>query len=222
MGTVYWQLNDCWPVASWSSIDYYGRWKALHYFAKRFFAPLIISCEEEGLLTQSMNVNAEPFDVEKSIRLNVANETLDTHFVTVNWQSRTAGGEIKKQASENLRIEPLCSKWLNKVYFSDADLYSDYVSYALVENGILISEGTVLFCQPKHFHFENPDLSFSVEGDEIVITSCCYAKSVEIRNENDDLICDNNFFDLNKETKRIKVISGDTNTISLRSVYNIR
>ena len=173
-------------------------------------------------MTQSMNVNAEPFDVEKSIRLNVANETLDTHFVTVNWQLRTAGGEIKKQASENLRIEPLCSKWLNKVYFSDADLYSDYVSYALVENGILISEGTVLFCQPKHFHFENPDLSFSVEGDEIVITSCCYAKSVEIRNENDDLICDNNFFDLNKETKRIKVISGDTNTISLRSVYNIR
>lgn len=222
MGTVYWQLNDCWPVASWSSIDYYGRWKALHYFAKRFFAPLMISCEEEGLLTQSMNVNAEPFDVEKSIRLNVANETLDTHFVTVNWQLRTAGGGIKKQASENLSIEPLCSKWLDKVYFSDADLYSDYVSYALVENGILISEGTVLFCQPKHFHFENPDLSFSVEGDEIVITSCCYAKSVEIRNENDDLICDNNFFDLNKETKRIKVISGDTNTISLRSVYNIR
>lgn len=38
MGTVIWQLNDCWPAASWSSIDYYGRWKALHYYAKRFFA----------------------------------------------------------------------------------------------------------------------------------------------------------------------------------------
>ncbi len=222
MGTVYWQLNDCWPVASWSSIDYYSKWKALHYFAKRFFAPLMISCEEEGLLTQSMNVNAEPFDVEKSIRLNVANETLDTHFVTVSWQLCTAKGEIKKQASESLSIEPLCSGWLDKVSFPDADLYSDYVSYALIENGRLLSEGTVLFCQPKHFHFENPDLSFSVEGDEIVVTSRCYAKSVEIRNENDDLICDNNFFDLNRETKRIKVISGDTNTISLRSVYDIR
>jgi beta-mannosidase len=43
MGALYWQLNDCWPVASWSSIDYYGRWKALHYFARRFFADILVS-----------------------------------------------------------------------------------------------------------------------------------------------------------------------------------
>lgn len=43
MGTLYWQLNDCWPVISWSSLDYYGRWKALHYFARRFFSPLLVA-----------------------------------------------------------------------------------------------------------------------------------------------------------------------------------
>jgi beta-mannosidase len=42
MGSLYWQINDCWPVASWSSIDYYGDWKALHYYAKRLYAPVII------------------------------------------------------------------------------------------------------------------------------------------------------------------------------------
>ena len=51
MGAVYWQINDCWPVISWSSIDYWGRWKALHYYAKRFFAPVMISCEEESWMT---------------------------------------------------------------------------------------------------------------------------------------------------------------------------
>ncbi len=43
MGALYWQLNDCWPVASWSSIEFGGLWKALHYEAKRFFAPLLVS-----------------------------------------------------------------------------------------------------------------------------------------------------------------------------------
>ncbi len=45
MGTLYWQLNDCWPGASWSSIDYYGKWKALHYKVKESFAPVILSHE---------------------------------------------------------------------------------------------------------------------------------------------------------------------------------
>jgi beta-mannosidase len=48
MGSIYWQLNDCWPVASWASIDYYGRWKALQYYAKRFYAPLLVSAHIEG------------------------------------------------------------------------------------------------------------------------------------------------------------------------------
>jgi len=43
MGSLYWQLNDCWPVASWASIDYYGRWKALHYYARRFYDDVLVS-----------------------------------------------------------------------------------------------------------------------------------------------------------------------------------
>ncbi len=47
MGSLYWQINDCWPVASWSSIDYTGRWKALHYYARRFYNEILVSLQEE-------------------------------------------------------------------------------------------------------------------------------------------------------------------------------
>ena len=61
MGTLYWQLNDCWPAVSWSSMDYFGNWKALHYKAKRSFENLIISLEikDNVLKTYTINDNLE-------------------------------------------------------------------------------------------------------------------------------------------------------------------
>ena len=226
MGTIYWQLNDCWPVASWASIDYYGRWKALHYYAKRFFAPLMVSCEEEGLLSQTMNVNAEPFEVKRSIRLNVANETMEEHEVIVKWQLRNPKAEILCENEQELKVPALSANWLEKVEFDamklgKEELYADYVSYQLYENDECISEGTVLFCPPKHFRFVEPKLSVEVVGDEIVVKADAYAKSVEIRNENDDLILSDNFFDLNAGEKRVKILSGKPDKLVVRSVYNI-
>ncbi len=222
MGTVYWQLNDCWPVASWASIDYYGRWKALHYFAKRFFAPVMVSCEEEGLLTQSLNVNAEPFDVKKSIKLNVTNETMEKKTGVVSWQLRDASGNILKEKEETISVDPLSAVWLEKTDMPDAKLYENYVSFKFTSEGETVSCGTVLFCAPKHFRFRDPELKVSVNGDEITVSASAYAKSVEIRNENDDLVLSDNFFDLNADSKTVKIISGKADGITVRSVYDIR
>ena len=222
MGAIYWQLNDCWPVASWASIDYYGRWKALHYYAKRFFAPLMISCEEEGLLSQSMNTNAEPFTVKKSIRLNVANESMTDRNVVVKWQLRDNLGNVLREETEGLQVKALSSAWLEKIELPEAKLHENYVSYQLLENGEEVSGGTVLFCAPKHFKFADPELKVMVKGDEITVSSKHYAKSIEIRNENDDLILSDNFFDLNGGEKTVKILKGDAKGIKVRSVYSIR
>ena len=48
MGSLYWQLNDCWPVASWSGMDYFQRWKAMHYFVKAAFSPLLVSVRQHN------------------------------------------------------------------------------------------------------------------------------------------------------------------------------
>ena len=114
MGTVIWQLNDCWPVASWSSIDYYGRWKALHYYAKRFFAPVLLSCEEEGILTQDTNPNAEPYEVIKSVRFNVSNETMRDRTVTVEWELRDAMGMARETTETKVSVPALSAVWLEK------------------------------------------------------------------------------------------------------------
>lgn len=65
MGALYWQLNDCWPVASWSSIDFGGRWKALHYAAKRFFAPALVSAKLLGTERVDGSTNSRINDIDQ-------------------------------------------------------------------------------------------------------------------------------------------------------------
>ncbi len=223
MGAIYWQLNDCWPVASWSSIDYCGRLKALHYYAKRFFAPLMISCEEQGLMTSGRDLNRQHFDeFEKSIRLNVANETFEDEDLLVRWAVRNPKAEIIKSGEETVKVPALTSVWLDKIDLADIDIYREYISYELVKDGTVVSEGTVNLSYPKYFVYEDPHLTCQVNGNEITVTADAYAKSVEILNDNEDLILSDNYFDMNAGTKTVAVESGDITNLRLRSVFDIR
>ena len=221
MGAVYWQFNDCWPVASWSSVDYCPRLKALHYYARRFFAPIMISCEEEGMLGSGQELVRLPFAFNKSIRLNVTNETLSDENITVKWQLRDAKANIIREESENIIVPALTSVFLDKVDLSDINIYGEYVSYAAYKNSEKISEGTVILSYPKYFRYEDPKLSYEVNGDEITVSASAYAKSIQILNENEDLILSDNYFDLNGDSKTVKILSGDCGSIKLRSVYDI-
>lgn len=224
MGAIYWQLNDCWPVASWSSIDYFGRWKALHYAAKRFFAPVLLSCEEQGTLTQRTNVNSEMREdaVEKSIRLNVSNETLRPVEAEVRWALRNARSEILQFGTETVEVPALSAKWLEKVEFPEAKLRDDYASYELWCDGVRVFSGTVLFCPPKHFAFADPHLTVEREGNELIVSADTYARAVEITCEDGDVLFEDNYFDLNAETRRIRILRGEGTKFTVRSVYDIR
>ena len=128
MGAIYWQLNDCWPVASWASVDYEGRWKALHYYAKRFFAPVMVSCEEQNWMTAEANMNREHFVYEKSIRLNVTNETLEDKKVLVKWALRNADASVVKAEEREVTVPALSSVWLDKEEYPDVDVFGQYVA----------------------------------------------------------------------------------------------
>ncbi|MDR2808836.1 MAG: glycoside hydrolase family 2 protein [Spirochaetaceae bacterium] len=225
MGTLYWQVNDCWPVASWASIDYYGRWKALHYFAKRFFAPVLISCHEEGVLTQNPNPNAQPLlkaALEKSFQLSVVNETLHKKTLSVRWEIRDKEAKALHGQTVPVEIAALSSVRLDKVAAPDLAVNDEYLSYHLYEGEEPLSEGTVIFSLPKYFHFVDPRLRYRVEGGCITISADSYAKSVEIQNENQDMVLSDNYFDMNAGEKTVKIISGIPSGIKVRSVFDIK
>ena len=222
MGAIIWQLNDIWPVASWASIDYYGRWKALHYAAKRFFAPVMISAEEEGELSQNPKINEyHPAPLEKSFRLNVCNETLRDVTGEVVWALRTPDGEIVRQNQQTLTIPAMSAKWLDKVDCADASLTGHYVSFAFVVDDVAVSEGTCIFCAPKHFEFVDPRLTVETHGDTIIVTSHAYAKQVWLESEDADLLLDDNAFDMNPGTKVVRVVRGTAEKVRVRSVWDL-
>ena len=222
MGAVYWQLNDCWPVISWSSIDYTGHWKALHYYAKRFFAPVMISCQEESWLTQEANMNRQHFQFEKSIHLNVTNETLGDKEILVKWYVRNAAAEILREEQAVIQVPALESVWLPKEELSEIDVFTQYVSFEAWENGECVSGGTVIFSYPKYFRYEKPELTCKVEGNQITVSSPVYAKSVEILNEQEDLVLSDNYFDLNGDSRTVEILRGKPEGLKLRSVWDIR
>lgn len=222
MGAIIWQLNDIWPVASWASIDYYGRWKALHYAAKRFFAPVMISAEEEGELSQNPKINEyHPAPLEKSFRLNVCNETLRDVTGEVVWALRTPDGAIVRQNQQTLTIPAMSAKWLDKVDCADASLTGHYVSFAFVVDDVALSEGTCIFCAPKHFEFTDPQLTAETHGDTIIVTSHAYAKQVWLESEDADLLLDDNAFDMNPGTKVVRVVKGSAEKVRVRSVRDL-
>lgn len=222
MGAVYWQLNDCWPVASWASIDYFGRWKALHYYAKRFFAPVLLSCQEEGQMTQEPNINAEHQDIEKSVIFNVSNETMKEKTLQIVWSIRNNCGKVIRSEERVVEVPALSAVWLKKEVLPNLSVRDEYISYELYEDGQRISSSTVILTLPKFFRYVNPKLSVRAEGDELIVKSEAYAKSVEILNENEDLILEDNYFDMNPGERRIKIHSGNPEKLRIRSVYDIR
>lgn len=222
MGAIIWQLNDIWPVASWASIDYYGRWKALHYAAKRFFAPVMISAEEEGELSQNPKINEyHPAPLEKSFRLNVCNETLRDVTGEVVWALRTPDGAIVRQNQQTLTIPAMSAKWLDKVDCADASLTGHYISFAFVVDNVAVSEGTCIFCAPKHFEFVDPRLTVETRGDTLLVTSHAYAKQVWLESEDADLLLDDNAFDMNPGTKVVRVVKGTAEKVRVRSVWDL-
>ena len=230
MGAVYWQLNDIWPVASWSSIDYYHRWKALHYSAVRFFAPVLLSCEEDSMVSRGETCITEPrsaspdgnggivyeYPVSKA-RLNVSNETWDRVTDEVIWELRTPDSTVLESGKFAADTAPFSTQWFEELDFSGYDPREVHLTYRMGRGG----GGSVLFAAPKHYRFADPALEVQAdpENRKITVTSRAYARYVEVYSEDGYIRTDDNFFDMEAGTRTIRLLEGSARNLKARSVY---
>ena len=193
------------------SIDYTGRWKALHYFAKRFFAPVALFCRVEG---QSAG--------EPQAAFCVCNETGQKRQVQVKWALRDRWSRIKREEIISLSVPPWASAALEPAALPEAEPFTDYLSFELLERGVRTSLAAALLVPPKHYEFLDPEPRCWVEGDQVVLEVKAFARWVEVQNGGEDLLLEDNYFDMLPGRRRLKILRGKPQGLRARCVYHIR
>jgi beta-mannosidase len=201
MGSLYWQLNDCWPVASWASIDYYGRWKALHYYARRFYDDVLIS----------------PFLHDDKVDVYVVSDKLQPLSATIHMRMLDFSGTALLEQTKDVQI-PAQS---NAIYFSvdksalaaKGDLRKSFLVFDLEMGGKRVSRNLIFFDRMQNLELPvmpKIDTSVSKTGDAYTISlqSAKLARSVYLSFSDLDVQASDNYFDL---------LPGETTTITLKS-----
>jgi len=218
MGTLYWQLNDTWPVVSWSSIDWYGQWKALHWFARRAFAPLLLSPVIEGDVVRVWLVS----DLQQPV-----SGTLTVR--TVGFDGRVGfRREVAASARANgstLALELPLAEVLRGTSAERAVL-----DVAFESAGASAERRLRYFALPKQLVLPDPRLIVSVRRDAAGwiadVSTRALARAVELTSDGRGRFADNFFDLLPGETRSIRFRSeippATPPAVSVRSLADVR
>ncbi len=192
MGALYWQLNDLWPAPTWSSIDVFGRWKALHYVVRRSFANRLIS----GVVSPSGN----------AVLVYVSNQAIGSFFGTARYRVTSASGESLLEGSREVRLDAQQARPVIRIDCEQAlqtrgarDLL---VWLWLEQNGEKVSRNLVTFGPEKHLKLVDPKLQAKVDGGKITVWAQAPALWVRLELSKDDATFEDNFFHLQPGEQR--------------------
>ena len=187
MGSLYWQLDDCWPVASWSGIDYFGRWKALHFYARRFFAPLLVVMRQERrkLVVHGVSDRLAPIDA----RLRLRGMTFDGRVLG----AREVEGPLGANTATPLWRGPV------SVLTGGASPRETLIVAELFEGGTPLARNIHYPAAPKDQALPPPGLSVETraEGETAIVRVTCarLARAVYLTSAVTGAFADN-YFDL--------------------------
>ncbi|MGA9071663.1 MAG: glycoside hydrolase family 2 protein [Terracidiphilus sp.] len=209
MGSIFWQLNDCWPVASWSSIDYYGRWKALQYYARRFYAPVL----------------ASPHVEDGALKVYIVSDHVKTEHDTLRVRLMDFDGNVLLDETKAVEVAPLTSKvyldWpLKKIADAGAADTSRVFVVAELSAGVKqLSRNLIYLAPTKGVHLKPAQLKVDATGSnghyEIRISSQVLARDVYLSFGNLDAQVTDNYFDI---LPRDSAIIGVTGTATLDQI----
>jgi beta-mannosidase len=210
MGTLYWQLDDCWPVASWSSMDYFGRWKALQYYAARFYAPLLVVASTEG-------------------------KALDVHIVSDEQAPRTAllrmrlmhfDGRLIDERSAQVQLMPLASNAMPPINLPDFDHGNSFVVLTVEQHGDVLASNTVYFAKPLELALPEPTITSTIDpeagGYLVELRSSVLARSVQLDFGELNAKPNDNFFDLLPNQPRKVHVSSPAPLTEIKAALRLR
>jgi beta-mannosidase len=189
MGSLYWQLNDCWPVASWASIDYYGRWKALHYYARRFYDDVLIS----------------PLLHDDKVDVYVISDKLQPLSGTIHMRLLDFSGNSLLEQTKDVQV----SAQSNAIYFSvdkaalsaKADPRRSFLVFDLDVTGKRVSRNLVFLDVTRNLELPvapkiESSLNKTADGYTLTLQSAKLARSVYLSFGDLDVQSSDNYFDL--------------------------
>jgi beta-mannosidase len=187
-GTLYWQLNDCWPVASWSSVDYFGRWKALHYAARRFYAPVMLSILDEPTRQG----------------LYVTSDLRETWDGTLRWSLETLDGQTLASGEEPVAAAPLATTGIRSLDFAahlNGAKRLELVFVAeLCQGDRRVALQAAAFVPTKHLALRDPQIHVETREQNgrliFELASRSLARLLEISLDGADVVFSDNYFDL--------------------------
>ena len=190
MGSIFWQLNDCWPVASWSSIDYYGRWKALQYYARRFYNDVLVSPHQENGGVNVYVVSDRTAPLSGDLRLRVM----------------TFDGQVLIDKHQPVEVTPLSSKIYLQLPMEDAltakniDRTKVFVATDLTSGGNVVSSNIIYLSPTVEIHLPpaplKTELTKGADGYKLRVTAPVLARDVFVSLGELDADYSDNYFDL--------------------------
>jgi beta-mannosidase len=201
MGTLFWQLNDCWPVTSWSSVDYFGNWKAFHYQAKRSFENILISVNEEENQYKVYIIHDELTSEKGKLEVRLID------FSGKNlWNTNS---EINVEANSSMSYFEIDKKEFEKFNLKEAVL------------NLKFNEAVTnfYFVKPKDLELKTPTISIKVLNETTIqISTNKLAKNVFLSQEETSF--NENYFDLLPNEKRIITISKPAINVKVMSLFD--